>query len=550
MFFVTRKARPIVANTRRLLLSSSGINSTLVNRGIRYPGMTSNSLMTQSHFKLFASKNDKGNKDKAEEKDKKEKEDGVEEVDAVSTSKGLWLNTKQRLAQKLLKSSPGAEAKDPTSVKPAQENAEEVEAEASVEKPVHKLYTIKFNSPILPYSKFPLTQNKYIQQFFKKYSKAREDVEKIIGVHFNGNKNSNAKDAIGIEIEIDRSTSNMNVVESKVFKRYKVLNFDEDTNFCECVEFEDRTYKVRNSEGDTVEMQLNEILEGEDCKDKTQFEDLINSEITDLKNTWFQFNKRMNSSLMILPSEMLNTYDMVVKTLPVPNFEMHRYRSEVSLYELFNQIICKMAHYYFSLFQALFSKDQDDMKEQMRLFLECDDPISRSKKVIYLFDEFTGLLDQKCYYIQKTAEEFKERSKQAMLESAFQRVLEGNKTSERENFQKQLDGVKNMPDRIRKLLQEEINGLEAKGDMDTARKVTYLNHVFRLPWDSRIEPFWDVQFSKGVLEDTHYGMVETKERILEFIAKNKRVNSQKGMVLLLTGPPGVGKTTIANSIGK
>ena len=209
-----------------------------------------------------------------------------------------------------------------------------------------------------------------------------------------------------------------------------------------------------------------------------------------------------------------------------------------------------MAHYYFSMFQALFSKDQKDMKHQMKEFLVQDDPIMRSKKVIYLFDEFTSLLDQKCYYIQKTAEEFKERSKQAMLENAFQRVLENNQTTDKDNFKKKLDGVKDMPDRIRKLLQEEINGMESKGsDMDTARKVTYLNHVFRLPWDKRIEPFWDVQYSQQVLDETHFGMVETKERILEFVAKNKRVNSKNGLVLLLTGPPGVGKTSIANSIG-
>ena len=54
-------------------------------------------------------------------------------------------------------------------------------------KPEFKLYTLKFNSPILPFAKFPLTQNKYIQDFLRKYEEDKDKIQKVIGVHFENN---------------------------------------------------------------------------------------------------------------------------------------------------------------------------------------------------------------------------------------------------------------------------------------------------------------------------------------------------------------------------
>ena len=83
------------------------------------------------------------------------------------------------------------------------EDAEGVEG-AESKKPKKKkvnmkpqtMYTLKFNSPILPYAKFPLTQNKYIQDFLRSYEEDKEKITKVIGVHFEKNSNSNAENAV------------------------------------------------------------------------------------------------------------------------------------------------------------------------------------------------------------------------------------------------------------------------------------------------------------------------------------------------------------------
>ena len=92
------------------------------------------------------------------------------------------------------------------------------------------MYTLKFNSPILPYAKFPLTQNKYIQDFLRSYEDDKDKIQKVIGVHFEKNSNSNAENAVGIEIEIIKK-NNITIIESNTNQRYKVLEYNSTTNF-------------------------------------------------------------------------------------------------------------------------------------------------------------------------------------------------------------------------------------------------------------------------------------------------------------------------------
>lgn len=195
---------------------------------------------------------------------------------------------------------------------------------------------------------------------------------------------------------------------------------------------------------------------------------------------------------MILPQEVLNRYDMVVKSLQPPVFDSEKYPPETEYLEIFNEVVFKMGQFYFAVFQAIFSKDNESMRPMLMSFLKSRDPVERSRKLISLYEEMHSIIEKKLFYVQKTAEEFKERSKTSLLEHAYQKVLEDSKKSEKTKYQEILDGTKNMPTSVRKVLQEEINSLDGKNEMESSRKTQFLSQVFRLPWDKRVTPYWDV----------------------------------------------------------
>ncbi|MFZ8865306.1 MAG: endopeptidase La, partial [Rickettsiales bacterium] len=76
----------------------------------------------------------------------------------------------------------------------------------------------------------------------------------------------------------------------------------------------------------------------------------------------------------------------------------------------------------------------------------------------------------------------------------------------------------------------------------------YLEWLLNIPWQETKELKIDIAKSEEILDKEHYGLDKVKERILEFIAVNKRVKLLKGPILCLVGPPGVGKTSLARSI--
>jgi hypothetical protein len=143
-------------------------------------------------------------------------------------------------------------------------------------------------------------------------------VTRIIGVHFPNNNNSAAQDAIGIEIQISK-TNNIALVESNTSKRFQIKSFNEVTNFCLAEDYEDTTavMTTTNQEGKLVTSNI----------PNEKFKDLLMSEVYELKNLWFVYNKKINTILSILPQEVLGRYDMVAKTLQPPVFDMSRYPS-------------------------------------------------------------------------------------------------------------------------------------------------------------------------------------------------------------------------------
>ncbi len=107
-----------------------------------------------------------------------------------------------------------------------------------------------------------------------------------------------------------------------------------------------------------------------------------------------------------------------------------------------------------------------------------------------------------------------------------------------------------MPHAVKTKALNELNKLKLMSPMSAEATVVrnYLDTLVSLPWKRRTRIRNDLKVAESVLEKDHYGLEKVKERILEYLAVQQRVRKLKGPILCLVGPPGVGKTSLGQSI--
>ena len=110
----------------------------------------------------------------------------------------------------------------------------------------------------------------------------------------------------------------------------------------------------------------------------------------------------------------------------------------------------------------------------------------------------------------------------------------------------------NMPKLAKEKCLSELKKLKTMSPMSAEATVVrnYLDWMTELPWSNKSKINTDLENAQKILDEDHYGLEKVKERIIEFLAVQKRIKKMKGPILCLVGPPGVGKTSLGKSIAK
>ena len=188
--------------------------------------------------------------------------------------------------------------------------------------------------------------------------------------------------------------------------------------------------------------------------------------------------------------------------------------------------------------------------------LETIDLKERSEKILTFIESQLDVVDVEKKIRDRVKKQMEKSQREYYLNEqikAAQKELGeiGEEGDELENLEKKIHEVGMTKEALKKAKSELAKFKHMAPSSAEASVVrTYLDCLVDVPWKKKSKIKTDIKASMDILEEDHYGLEEVKERIVEYLAVQKRVKSMKAPVLCLVGPPGVGKTSLGESIAR
>ncbi|WP_214103006.1 endopeptidase La [Acrocarpospora catenulata] len=203
---------------------------------------------------------------------------------------------------------------------------------------------------------------------------------------------------------------------------------------------------------------------------------------------------------------------------------------------------------------------------QKLLLLETPDPAVRLEKLVGWARDHLAEVDVAESIRKDVQEGMEKQQREFLLRQQLAAVrkelaeLNGEPETEEQDYRARVEAA-DLPEKVREAALKEVDKLERTSDQspETGWIRTWLDTVLDIPWNVRTEDAYDIAGARAVLDADHTGLDDVKDRIIEYLAVRKRRadkglgvvgGRRSGAVLALAGPPGVGKTSLGESVAR
>ncbi len=275
-----------------------------------------------------------------------------------------------------------------------------------------------------------------------------------------------------------------------------------------------KRFKIRKALHNSAPMAAAvEYLEDEEA-DTFEVKALTRALISEMKevsenNPLFSEEMRLNMVNIDNPGKIA---DFIASILNVDKDEQQKILETVNVRQRMEQVL------------VFIKKEQELLRVQKKIQNELNDRIEKNQREYFLREEMRSIQEE------------------------LGETPEGNET-DYQKFKKKLSEF-NFEGEIKETVESELSKLSMMDPNSSEWMVTrnYLELITQLPWTVPAVDDYDLNRAKKILEDDHFGLEDVKKRIVEYLAVRKMKKDAKGSILLLVGPPGVGKTSIGRSI--